>query len=155
MWQGRVTGIFIAPAEGEPVAPVTEVRAVAGHGLEGDRYYKIAIDEGAIEPKREVTLIETEAIEAAARDNGVRLEPGQSRRNIETSGVPLNHLIGRDFMVGDALLRGIKLCEPCSTLAKQTEKGVIKALIHRGGLNAQILKSGTIAIGSGVHPADP
>ncbi len=149
---GEVAGIYITEREGGEIRGVDEIKAVAGRGLEGDRYFHIAEAAGEIEPKREVTLIETEAIEAAARDHALELEPGASRRNIETRGVPLNHLVGREFTVGDARLLGIKLAEPCSYLAKQVgDKKVIKALIHRGGLRAQILESGTIRVGDPIE----
>ncbi|TMI90280.1 MAG: MOSC domain-containing protein [Bacillati bacterium ANGP1] len=130
--------------------PVKEVRAVPGQGLEGDRYFhrKGTYSEKP-GPDREVTLIEIEAIEALKRDYRVALDPGDSRRNIATRGVPLNQLVGREFTVGAVGLRGIRLCEPCGHLEGLTREGVRAGLVHRGGLRAQILTGGVI------RPGDP
>jgi MOSC domain-containing protein YiiM len=134
------------------MVPVREVRAVAGKGLEGDRYFNHT---GTYSKKlgsdREVTLIEIEAIEALKRDHRIELESGASRRNIVTRGVPLNHLVGQEFQVGEVTLRGIRLCEPCAHLERLSQKGVLRGLIHRGGLRAQILTGGTIRVGNPVQ----
>jgi len=148
MWQGTVESIHIAARAVEPTQAVSEIRALPGKGLEGDRY---AAQKGTFskpKPDHELTLIEAEAIEAAARDYQVQLSPGEARRNVVTRGVPLNHLVGKEFMIGDVRARGIRLCEPCDHLQKLTGKSVIKSLLHRGGLRAQILSEGTIHVGS-------
>ena len=147
-WEGEVVSIHVASRPGEATHPILEARAVAGRGLEGDRNFGPA----APAPRPlggEVTLIEVEAIEALARDHGLEIAPGAARRNIVTRGVPLNHLVGRDFQVGDAVIRGLELCEPCSYLAGLTDQRVLPGLVHRGGLRAAILRSGTI------RPGDP
>src|SRR5687767_2650475 len=94
-----------------------EVKAIAGVGLEGDRY---ATRNGKYSDTpgtgREVTLVEREAI-AAVRADGLDLADHETRRNLLTEGVPLNHLVGRTFRVGDVVLRGVRLAEPCSYLA--------------------------------------
>jgi MOSC domain-containing protein YiiM len=151
MFKGEVVSIFIAPEEGAPTVEVTEVRAVEGAGLEGDRYFMKAgkMSKGN-KPEREVTLIESEAIEAVTRDYNIDFGLGDSRRNIVTRGVPLNHLVGREFIVGETRLRGIKLCDPCAYLESLTAEGVRKGLAHRGGLNAQILSGGVIRPGDEV-----
>jgi len=131
---------------------VKEVRAIPGKGLQGDRYFNHT---GTYSKKsgadREVTLIELEAIEALAREYKIALQPGAARRNIVTRGVPLNHLVGREFRVGDVTLRGLRLCEPCAHLERLSHSGVREALIHRGGLRAQILTDGTIRVGDSIH----
>jgi MOSC domain-containing protein YiiM len=151
MFKGEVISVFIAPEEGAPTVEVPEVRAVEGSGLEGDRYFANA---GKMskknKPEREVTLIESEAIEAVVRDYGIAFGLGDSRRNIVTRGVPLNHLVDREFNVGETRLRGIKLCDPCGYLESLTAEGVRKALANRGGLNAQILSGGVIRPGDEV-----
>ena len=151
MFQGEVISIHIAPEEGERVVEVHEVQAVAGKGLEGDRYF---LRSGTFarkwDPGNEVTLIESEAVEALGRDYGIRLGAGETRRNIMTSGVPLNHLVGREFRVGDAGLRGERLCDPCGLLERMTQPGVRKALAHRGGLNAAIVVGAVIRKGDRV-----
>ena len=101
-------------------------------------------------PDYELTLIEAEAIEALRRDYQVELAAGDARRNIVTRNVALNHLVGREFAIGDVRIRGIRLCEPCDHLQKVTGKSVIKGLLHRGGLRAQILTQGTIRVGDSV-----
>ena len=131
---------------------VESVHAIAGRGLEGDRYF---LGSGTYSRKksadREVTLIETEAIEAIERDHGLPFEPGESRRNVATRDVALNHLVGRSFRVGQTTLQGIRLCEPCSYLEKATGKGVIAGLKHRGGLRAQIIADGEIRVGDAIQ----
>ncbi|MDQ3662135.1 MAG: MOSC domain-containing protein [Actinomycetota bacterium] len=151
MFTGEVVAIYIASDEGKPTESVFEVRAHQGRGLEGDRY---ASQEGKFsqkdDPGREVTLIESEAISALRKDYDIDLGLGGSRRNIVTRGVPLNHLVGQEFRVGETTLRGIKLCEPCGYLEGLTEKGIRKGLAHRGGLNAQIISEGVIRAGDEV-----
>ena len=147
-----VEAIHIAPAMGESTVAVGEVEAIAGEGLKGDRY-----ETGEGRPpekqggKRAATLIEAEAIEAIARDYDLHLDPGQSRRNITTRGVALNHLVGRTFRVGGATLRGVELCEPCNYLEGLTKEHVRQALVHRGGLRAEIVGSGTIRVGDPIE----
>ena len=143
-----MVSIHLADVASKPTISVKEVRAVAGKGLEGDRYYKnIGTYSNNPTPGREITLVETEAIEALKRDYGIKIEVGQARRNIVTRGIALNHLVGREFVVGEVKLRGIRLCEPCMHLEKLTRPGVKAALDHRGGLRADILKGGAIYVG--------
>ncbi len=130
------------------MASVNEVHVVIGKGLEGDRYFN---EVGSFSKNpglgREITLIEMEAVEALKQDYGIELNPKDSRRNIATRGVALNHLVGRQFKVGNVTLRGIRLCEPCSHLEKLTSKDVMRGLIHRGGLRAEILIGGVLRPG--------
>jgi MOSC domain-containing protein YiiM len=150
MFTGTIHSIHIAAAAKEPTRAVDHVRAIPGVGLEGDRY---ALQQGTFykpEPAYELTLIEAEAIEAIRTEYKIDLAPGDARRNLVTRGVPLNHLVGREFRIGDVLIRGIRLCEPCSHLEALTHQPVIKSLCHRGGLRAQILKEGTIRVGDTV-----
>jgi len=133
---------------------VDEVRAVAGKGLQGDRYLnqtgKFSDRPG---PARQLTLIELESLEALQRENATTLSPLESRRNIVTRGVPLNHLVDRRFRLGEVVARGIRLCEPCEYLEEITQKKVISGLMHRGGLRAEILEGGTVRIGDPIRPA--
>lgn len=130
--------------------PRAEVRAISGKGLEGDRY---AIEAGTYsgtrveDAMRAVTLIEREAIAGAVSEYGIELSEQETRRNIVTEGVPLNHLVGREFTVGDVRLRGYDLSEPCAYLEGMTRPGVRKALVHRGGIRAEILNDGPIHVG--------
>jgi len=150
--QGVVDSIYIAGAAQEPMRMVSTIRAVSGKGLEGDRYFlQLGTYSDRPGPRREVTLIEFEAIEAVSRDYGVPLLPGESRRNIVTRGVSLNHLVDREFRIGEVVLKGLRLCEPCSHLESLSHKGVLASLIHRGGLRAQVIREGTIRIGDPVE----
>ncbi len=153
MFEGKVISINITPQAEAPMKSVDEVRAIPGRGLEGDRYFD---NKGrAPEVKRELTLIEAEAIEAFKSELNVDYGLGDSRRNVVTRGVPLNHLVGKEFWVGEVKARGIMLCEPCAHLQKLTVKQVLPGLIHRAGLRAQILTEGTIRVGAAVKEARP
>jgi MOSC domain-containing protein YiiM len=146
--QGSVISIHIAPTGAAPMKSVTAAQAVAGRGLDGDRYYsKLGTYSNDAGSGRDVTLIEVEAIEALKREYKIELEPGQSRRNIVTRGVALNHLVEREFRIGDVVLRGTRLCEPCAHMERLTVKGAMRGLIHRGGLRAEIVKGGPIRVG--------
>ena len=152
MWEGTVVSIHITATAKGPMASVNEVRAVPGKGLEGDRYFsQIGTYSTAPGLGRDVTLIEIEAIEALKRDYGIELPLADSRRNIVTRGVPLNHLVGREFKLGNVTLRGIRLCEPCSHLETLSQTGAQRGLIHRGGLRTHILSGGTIRVGDPVQ----
>jgi MOSC domain-containing protein YiiM len=155
-FEGSVVAVFVTTEGGGEPVEAPEVNAVAGRGLEGDRYFAgvgTFMKGDAPEPRQEVTLIESEAIDAARRDYDLVLGLGESRRNVVTRGVPLNHLVDEEFTVGDARLRGLKLCEPCAYLESKTQVGIRRALAHRGGLRAQIMRSGTIRKGDPVRPA--
>ncbi|MEX0806403.1 MAG: MOSC domain-containing protein [Candidatus Binatia bacterium] len=144
---GTVVSIHIASAGTAPMSSVAEINAIAGKGLEGDRYFrKTGSYSKTPGSGREVTLIEVEAIEALKREYQIEIDPAQARRNIVTRGIALNHLIDREFTVGDVVLRGTRLCEPCSHLEKLTIKGALRGLIHRGGLRADIVRGGIIRV---------
>jgi len=149
MAQGRIESICITSAAEAAMRSVTEVTAIAGVGLEGDRYATHAGTFSAKpKPGRQITLIEAEAIEALQRELGIVLALGETRRNIVTRGIALNHLVDREFTVGSLRLKGWELCEPCSDLARMTGKPQILAgLVHRGGLRAEILEGGVIRVG--------
>jgi len=149
---GSVHSIHITAVAGEPTVAVEEARAVEGKGLEGDRYFSGSGSwSGTPGSGRQVTLIELETIEALDRDYEMKIEPGQARRNIVTSGVALNHLVGRQFSVGEVRLRGMRLNEPCNHLASLTDEKVKQGLVHRGGLRADIVSGGVIRVGDAVR----
>ena len=131
---------------------VTDAKAVAGRGLEGDRYYtKLGTYSNQAGSGRDVTLIEIEAINGLKRDYEVQLDSGQPRRNIVTLGVALNHLVEQEFRIGDVVLRGTRLCEPCAHMEKLTVKGAMRGLVHRGGLRAEIISGGSIRVGDTIQ----
>ena len=142
---GRVEEINIGPF-GEVPAPVESVEAHAGKGLRGNRYY---FEEGA-KPGQALTLIAVEALEGLAAEHRIELTAAESRRNVLTSGIDLNALVGKRFRVGEVDCVGVELCEPCTSLEAMTQRGVIQGLLHRGGLNADILSDGVISVGDDV-----
>jgi MOSC domain-containing protein YiiM len=156
MFEGVLEAIFVARRLRAPMERVGEVRALAGRGLEGDRY--CAPQPGARRPGsvevREVTLIEAEAVEAYVSETGTQFEAALSRRNLVTRGVPLNHLVGRRIQVGEVVLEGTELCEPCGHLERLTVRGVQKGLCHRGGLRARIVVEGLLRAGDVIRPCD-
>jgi MOSC domain-containing protein YiiM len=155
MWQGTVESLHIVSEKSQPMVTVESIRAIPGIGLEGDRY---ATGKGTYsnrpEDGRQVTLLEQETLEAIRRDLNITLEPHETRRNIITQGVPLNHLVGNRFLVGSVLLEGTRLNVPCQYFEDLLGiKGLFKSLIHRSGLNCRILNEGEIRVGDSVQPA--
>jgi MOSC domain-containing protein YiiM len=149
-----VRGIFIrASGNGETVA--LDRAVVDGDGIEGDRYrngtgtfYKPGKTGQAL------TLIEAEALEGLEREHGIVLSPEATGRNVLTEGVDLNALVGRRFRVGAVECHGDRLCDPCRPLERRTENGVLPGLANRGGLRADVLSGGEIAVGDEITPLD-
>jgi MOSC domain-containing protein YiiM len=156
-FSGRIVGIYLAPAGGAPMEARAAVTARAGAGLDGDRY---AAGTGTYSRDtrvpRDVTLIEREAVDAVneeLRDDGAAVTEADTRRNLVTTGVPLNHLVGVTFRVGTVVLRGVKLAEPCTYLeALLGTTGVRAAFVHRGGLRAEVVEGGEVHVGDCVAP---
>ena len=135
-----IEAIHIGPEEGGALSAVDSVRAFAGKGLEGDRNFR----DGGAKPGQALTLVEAENVE------DVGLGVGETRRQLTVRGVPLNDLVGKTFRVGDVECYGVELCEPCEHLQSMTRPGIIKDLLHRAGLNADILTDGVISVGDEV-----
>jgi MOSC domain-containing protein YiiM len=142
---GRVEGIYISADHGDLPEPVESVRALAGRGLEGNRYFFADAPAGTA-----LTLIAAEAVEAMEREHGISIEPRESRRNVVTRGIDVNALVGMRFRIGEVECEGVELCEPCTHLEGMTRPGVIKGMVHRAGLNADVLLGGEIAVGDAV-----
>lgn len=151
--KGQVVEINISGEHERLPEPVNTVRAVAGRGLEGDRYFR-ADGEPGEKPGDEITLIALEGLEDFEAEEGIRVSAAESRRQVATRGIDLNALVGRRFRVGELECEGIELCEPCSHLQGLTQPGVLKGLVHRGGLRASILTGGEIAVGDSVTALD-
>lgn len=149
MAEGRIESIHIATTAEATMRGVAEIRAIAGVGLEGDRYAtRTGTFSAKPKPGRQITLVEAEAVEALERELGLKLAHGETRRNLVTRGVALNHLVGCEFRVGEVRLRGHELCEPCGDLARMTGKPqILPGLVHRGGLRAEIIEGGVIGVG--------
>ena len=150
MGEGQVVGIFLTGEHGSLPDGIERVRALAGKGLEGNRYFYA---EGDAPDGRALTLIAAEALEELERDANIVLSGAETRRNVLTRGIDVNALVGKRFRVGDVECVGVELCEPCAHLQSLTQPGVIKGLAHRGGLNADILTDGEIAVGDAVAAA--
>jgi len=147
-WQGTLDAIAIAPIEGATMQLVETIEAIAGKGLAGDRYF----DTG----ETEVTLIAQEDLDAAATDHNLPLTHLESRRNLLTCGVPLNYLVGKRFQIGQVILEGKLLCEPCTGLVETTGYGrqLLAVMVHRAGLRCDIIQSGTLSTGDAIRPLE-
>ncbi len=150
---GSVVEIWLAGVAAAPMDRMPEVEAVPGRGLAGDRY---AAGGGTWarypDLEKQVTLIDRDDVAAVAADVGADLVPGDTRRNLVTAGVDLPALVGRWFAVGDALLFGMKRCPPCTHLERLTGARLVKAMLHRGGINAAVFAGGWIAEGAVIQP---
>jgi len=147
---GIVQGIYIATSKRDTVAAIESAVLEAGKGIIGDRYHAISeklIDAGSIGPDNHLTLIAKEELDTFLASHENDLGYGDFRRNIITSGIDLNALVGKEFLVGDAICRGTELCEPCATLARLVHPDVLPDLVHRAGLRAVIIKDGEVAVG--------
>ena len=152
--RGWVEAVAIADRAEAPMQQVTTAQAIPGRGLDGDRY---ANHLGTFTPRSgrgsgyDLTLIEAEVLDELTLPDGQRLGYAEARRNIVTRGIDLNALVGRRFKVGDVECVGRRLCEPCAHLERLTHKGVLRKLIHRAGLRADILTAGTITVGAAIE----
>lgn len=155
--RGVVEAIAVAEEATSPMHTVEHARALAGRGLDGDRY---AAKAGTFTPPSrtvagyDLTLIQAEVLDELVLPNGGRVTYAEARRNVVTRGVDLNALVGRRFRVGDVECLGQRLCEPCAHLERLTTKGVLRGLIHRGGLRADVLTDGQITTGDVLETID-
>jgi MOSC domain-containing protein YiiM len=141
---GVVEGIFCGAVDEAPLDAAEEVTVVTGGGIEGDRY-----------GDRDITLFEAEAIEGLKADTGIELAPNEIRRNVMTRGVALNDLLGRRIRVGEVEAIVTELCHPCSHLQELTQTGVLRGLVNRGGLNADVVRGGVIRVGDQIEDLGP
>jgi MOSC domain-containing protein YiiM len=150
---GVLIGIWLTAEAAAPMRRVPTAQLLAGRGLEGDRY---ALGGGTWaqypDLEKQLTLIDVADVAAVAAEAGVPLTPGDTRRNLVTAGVDLPSLVGRWFAVGDALLFGAKRCPPCTHLERLTGARLVKAMVHRGGINAAVFSDAPIAEGAVVRP---
>ena len=153
-WSGVVRFLHIVPRGFLPMRAMPAVTLIAGKGIEGDRYM---IGEGFYSHLRaedlQITLFELETLVALKRDAKIDLGPEEHRRNVTVEGVPLNHLVGRRFWLGETLLEATRLTEPCRHVEKVTGKRIAKHLINRAGLYCKILHGGIVRVGDTVRNA--
>ncbi len=153
--QGELLHIHVAPGASAPMRALSEARLIAGTGIEGDRYAtRLGTYSARHHVDRQATLIEVETLEALARDRNLALAPHEHRRNLTTRGVPLNHLVGRYFRIGDCVLYGGRLNVPCMYLENLLGKKVFKPLLNRSGLNCRIVTGGVIRVGDALAECD-
>jgi hypothetical protein len=151
--RGTVEGLAVAPAAEAPMQLLQAARARTGRGLDGDRY---AAGAGTFSPRAgrrpgyDLTLVAAEVLDELAAA-GQALDFAGTRRNVLTRGVDVNALVGRRFRIGDVLCEGRRLCEPCSHLERLSGPGVLRPLIHRGGLRADVLSDGEIRVGAAIR----
>jgi hypothetical protein len=154
--EGTVEAIVLGPEADGPLQVVEVARAHAGRGLEGDRYFDgRGTFSNVYSRGHDLTLIEAEALDDLDLPGGARLEPADARRNIVTRGVDLNALVGERFRVGETECIGRRLCEPCAHLERRAaaagKPGTLRALVHKGGLRADLLSDGEIRVGDSVR----
>ncbi len=158
MSAGRVEAILVTPSGGADLVRVPTARAVPGRGLEGDRYFEGVgtwTNWRGITAGQDLTLIEAEALEAAASALGREVTAEMGRRNVVVSGVSLDELVGRRFRVGEVECRGDRPCDPCRHLERIGVPGLLAALTGRGGLRADVLSEGVVRVGGTVAPIGP
>ena len=155
-WQGELLHIHVAPVASAPMQALPEARLLAGVGIEGDRYAaRLGTYSKNHHIDRQATLIEAEVLEALARDRSIDLAPHEHRRNLTTRGVPLGHLVGQYFRIGDCVLYGGRLNVPCIYLENLLAKKVFKPLLNRSGLNCRIIVGGIIRPGDSIRWCEP
>jgi hypothetical protein len=142
---GLVEALVLAPAAEAPVLLVDEAVAIAGRGLKGDRYAAGAGTFASGRPGSALTLVDAAVLDTFDRDV-------DHRRNVVVRGTDLNALVGRDFTLGEVRCRGRRLCEPCAHLDRLNGGGILRPLVHRGGLRADVVCDGTIRVGDRLTP---
>ncbi|MEM7743343.1 MAG: MOSC domain-containing protein [Pseudomonadota bacterium] len=147
-WSGKLLSIHITPAKSQPMQRLESANLIAGQGIEGDRYL-LGTGTYSIKPgeDRQITLIEREMLDRVAADDGQEISVDDHRRNLTVEGVPLQHLVGLRFRVGNVILEGVRINQPCKYLNLMLKRDVYMALWNRSGLNAKIIEGGTIRSG--------
>jgi MOSC domain-containing protein YiiM len=154
-WQGVVRFLHKTPRAFLPMRTFPEIELIAGRGIDGDRYL-IGQETGFYSHKpeegRQITLFEIETLEALKRDHGIDMLPEEHRRNVTVEGVPLNHLVGRRFRLGETIVEATRLSTPCRHIEEILGKPVFDPMINRSGLNCKIIVGGTLRVGDTVRP---
>ena len=156
-WAGFVRFLHLTPRAFLPMRSMQQLTLVEGLGIEGDRYM-LGREEGFYSHKpeegRQVTLFELETLLALKRDAKIELGPHEHRRNVTVEGVPLNHLVGKRFWLGDTLLEATRLSIPCRHIEEITGKAIFDPLINRSGLNCKIVHGGVVQVGDLVRSVE-
>tara|TARA_Y100000780_G_scaffold88109_1_gene79999 strand:+ start:362 stop:850 length:489 start_codon:yes stop_codon:yes gene_type:complete len=143
---GIVVALFTVDRRAAPMKKVEQLYALAGRGIEGDRYFLgTGTYSKSPEPGRQVTLIKSEVLESLKNKLEINVKPEESRRNILTQGIEINDLIGTEFYVGTVRLRAHRITQPCLYLEKLLDQpGLYKELWDNGGISCEILSDGVI-----------
>ena len=143
---GIVVALFTVDRRAAPMKKVEQLYALAGRGIEGDRYFLgTGTYSKSPEPGRQVTLIKSEVLESLKNKLEINVKPEESRRNILTQGIEINDLIGTEFYVGTVRLRAHRITQPCLYLEKLLDQpGLYKELWDKGGISCEILSDGVI-----------
>lgn len=154
-WNGTVSHLHVTARAFLPMRSQESIELVAGRGIVGDRYM-MGHEQGFYSEKpeegRQVTLFESEALDAILRDYKIELLPEEHRRNITTVGVPLNWLVGKRFRIGSCIVEATRLSVPCRHIEQILGKAVFDPMVHRSGLNCRILVGGTVRVGNAIEP---
>ncbi|UVW34231.1 MOSC domain-containing protein [SAR92 clade bacterium H455] len=153
----NILGIYVAPAKGAGVIGHQKVSLRAGKGIEGDRYFSQTGKNRSNykgQPDWEITLIESEVIEAFNQEKGHSFHDSDFRRNLVTQGIRLNDLVGRFFTINNVSFYGVQLCEPCASLQRRLAVSILPELVGKGGLRAQIRGNGVIGVGDQLTPVE-
>ena len=152
---GKIVKLLISKDPKSTMLSLNQIVLEAGKGIFGDRYYNqegTFSNKGEIQPDRDVTLIEIEKIDALNKEHNLDITAEDLRRNIVVSNCDLNSLVDKEFQIGEVVLKGLRLCEPCKYLSdKLDNEEVLSQMIHKAGLRAQIIKSGSIDLNSQVE----
>jgi len=149
---GTITAIWTAPDAGAPMVGHDTIEAITDHGLVGDRYTDGhgSYSKPGDHPDRQLTLIEQEQFDWLLATHGIALTGEQSRRNLVTTGISLNDLVGQRFNIGAIEVEGIRLCQPCGPLAEALGFDFVHLMLNRSGINCRIVSGGTIATGDAI-----
>ena len=152
---GKIAKLLISKDTQSDMLNVNQIVLEVGKGIFGDRYYNqegTFSNKGEIEPDRDVTLIEIEKIDALNKEHDLNITAEDFRRNIVVSNCDLNSLVGKEFQIGEVVLKGLRLCEPCKYLSNKLDnEQVLSQMVHKAGLRAQIIKGGSIDLNSQVE----
>ena len=152
---GKIAKLLISKDTQSDMLNVNQIVLEIGKGIFGDRYYNqegTFSNKGEIQPDRDVTLIEIEKIDALNKEHNLNITAEDLRRNIVVTNCDLNSLVGKEFQIGEVVLKGLRLCEPCKYLSNKLDnEQVLSQMVHKAGLRAQIIKGGSIDLNSQVE----
>ncbi len=151
---GRVASLHLHPVEpGAPLQNAHVIEVVEGNGIKDEPRYFGRLSRRTGEPSlRQVSLIEREQLAEHAAAFGIQsIPPGKVRANIETEGVRLVDLIGRQIQIGEAVLFVYEARQPCRQMDEICAGLRERMKNNRQGVLAQVVRSGEIRVGDIIH----